>query len=124
MKINVKMDITVKQRDIDTIMAIALDYGVTYWCDRAEVIGEKYLGVYASDQISRGGDIRLYDAEEDKQYILTLEKFLKGLETFITVDRGEHEIIDRHGKINLRKVDGEIADQIVQFALFGEVIFG
>lgn len=124
MKMNLKMDVTVKQRDIDTIMAIALDNGATYWCDRAEVIGGEYLGVYASDQISRGGDLRLYDAEEDKQYILTLDKFLKGLETFITVDRGEHEIVDRDGKINVRKIDREIADQIIQFALFGEVIYG
>ena len=43
-------------------MATALDGGITYWCNKAEVIGG-YLGEYASDQISRGGKLKLYDYE-------------------------------------------------------------
>ncbi len=124
MKINLKMDVTVNQRDIDAVMAIALDYGITYWCDRVEVVGGRYYGDFASDQISRGGELKLYDAEEDKQYTLTLTKLLKGIKAFIKWDHGNHGIVDCDGKINTYKIDGEIADQIIQFALFGEVIFG
>lgn len=124
MKISVKTDITVNQRDIDDIMVTALEGGITYWCDHAEVVGGEYLGEYASDQISRGGALRLYDAEEDKQYTLTLPKLLKGLEAFIKWDRGAHEIVEPVGKIDTSKIDAEIADQIIQFALFDDIIYG
>lgn len=124
MKMNLKRDVTIKQRDIDDIMAIALDGGITYWCDRVEVVGGKYYGENASDQISRGGKLKLYDAEEDEQYTLTLTKLLKGIEAFIKWDRGDHEIVDRDGKINVYNIDAEITDQIIQLALFGEVIYG
>ncbi len=61
-------------KDIDDIMCAALEGGITYWCSRAEVVGE-YLGEYASEQISKGGELRLYDCESDEVYTLTLDKF-------------------------------------------------
>lgn len=124
MKMNLKMDVTINQRDIDDIMSIALEGGITYWCSYAEVVGGEYLGEYASDQISRGGKLKLYDAEEDKQYTLTLSKLLKGIEAFIEWDRGAHEIVNHDGEIDTYKIDAEIADQIIQLALFGDIIYG
>ena len=59
-------------------MCTALEGGINYWCCKAEVVGE-YLGEYASEQISRGGELKLYDAEEDEVYTLTLDKLLKGI---------------------------------------------
>lgn len=124
MKMNLKIDVTINQRDIDDIMSIALEGGITYWCDRAEVIGGEYLGEYASDQISRGGKLKLYDAEENKQYTLTLPKLLKGIEAFIEWDRGDHELVTHDKRIDVSRIDAEIADQIIQLALFGEIIYG
>ena len=124
MKMNLKMDVTINQRDIDDIMSIALEGGITYWCSYVEVVGGEYLGEYASDQISRGGKLKLYDAEEDKQYTLTLLMLLKGIEAFIEWDRGAHEIVNRDGEIDTYKIDAEIADQIIQLALFGDIIYG
>ena len=124
MKMNLKMDVTINQRDIDDIMSIALEGGITYWCSYVEVVGGEYLGEYASDQISRGGKLKLYDAEEDKQYTLTLLKLLKGIEAFIEWDRGAHEIVNRDGEIDTYKIDAEIADPIIQLALFGDIIYG
>lgn len=123
MKMSLKIDVTGSQREIDDIMAIALD-AITYWCDRVEVVGDEYYGKPASDQISRGGKLKLYDAEEDKQYTLTLLKLLKGIEAFIEWDRGAHEIVNRDGEIDTYKIDAEIADQIIQLALFGDIIYG
>lgn len=59
-EIRPQMKIDVKQQDIDDIMAAALEGGINYWCYKAEVIGD-YLGEYASDQISRGGKLKLYE---------------------------------------------------------------
>ena len=106
--------------DIDDIMVTALEGGITYWCGEAEVVGE-YLGEYASDQISRGGTLILHNNEEDETYELTLEKFLNGFKLYmeqigsLTVDCGHIDTCD---------VDGDVADCIIQLAVFGKVVYG
>ena len=76
--LKLELEVIVTQEDIDDIMAGALEGGINYWCGKAEVVGD-YLGEYASEQISRGGQLLLHDIEEDKTYTLDKEKFLKGL---------------------------------------------
>ena len=121
--IEIKKSIKVTQEDIDDIMCSALEGGITYWCRKAKVVGE-YLGEYASEQISRGGTLKLYDAEEDEVYELTLEKLLEGIK--LAVDGNYYDDYDWcDGKtIDTCQVDAEVADCIVQLALFGEIVFG
>ena len=78
-EINKKYEVT--SQDIDDIMATALD-SISYWCRKAKVVGE-YLGEYASDQISRGGSLILYDAESNDCWELNLENLLHGIEKAI-----------------------------------------
>lgn len=54
-EVRAEITVNISQKDIDDIMYTALD-SITYWCREAEVVG-KYLGEYASDQISRGGSL-------------------------------------------------------------------
>ena len=125
-KLKVEMEVTITQEDVDDIMATALEGGITYWCCEAEVVGE-YLGKYASDQISRGGILKLYDNEEDEVYELTLEKFKKGVMMYLSDPQAPYNIIDIDKGdyiLDCGMVDGDVADMIVQYALFGEVMFG
>ena len=125
-KLKVEMEVTITQEDVDDIMATALEGGITYWCCEAEVVGE-YLGKYASDQISRGGILKLYDNEEDEVYELTLEKFKKGVMMYLSDPQAPYNIIDIDKgdyTLDCGMVDGDVADMIVQYALFGEVMFG
>ena len=80
------INFVVTDQDIDDIMSAVLDGGITYWCCRAEVVGD-YLGEYASEQISRGGTLRLHDSEADSVYELTLDKFLNGVRLWIENER-------------------------------------
>lgn len=122
-KVKVEKTIKVTQEDIDDIMASALEGGISYWCRKAEIVGD-YLGEYASDQISRGGSLMLYDAESNDKWELNLEKFLHGIEKaydgnwFMDYGWCDGSVIDAC------QVDGEVADTIVQFALFDELVFG
>lgn len=105
--------------DIDDIVGIALDGAISYWCSEANVVGE-YLGKYTSEQISRGGTLILQDAEEDTQYELDLEKFLKGFQMYLT----QYSIpIDDHHP-DLGDFDACAADSVIQLAIFGEIIYG
>ena len=122
-----KFTVRVSNEDIDDIVCTALEGGIGYWCYRAEVEGE-YLGEYASDQISRGGTLKLYDAESDDVWDLDKAKLLNGISLAITNGflleykwvKFKNEIIT----IDTYQVDAEVADAIIQYALFGELVFG
>lgn len=108
-------------QDIDDIMSAALDGGITYWCGKAEVVGE-YLGEYASDQISRGGSLILYDIEDGHPFELTLEKFMNGLQLWVENIRSFSLAFD--GRLDMDEIDADVADAIVQYALFNEIVYG
>lgn len=118
-EINKKYIVT--SEDIDDIMCAALEGGINYWCRKAEVVGE-YLGDYASEQISRGGTLILYDAESSDKWELNIEKLLCGIEKAIE-EWYEYEWF-KDGRLETSQIDAEIADGIVQLALFDEIVFG
>ena len=109
--------------DIDGIMSCALDGGVTaMWCAKVEVVDGKYLGEYASEQISRCGKLRFYDRESGETWVLTQGKLIRGIELAFMKGYGL-EWFDEDGKLNIFNIDANEADTMVQFALFGEVVF-
>ena len=122
-ELEIKTKLTVTAEDIDDIIATAFEGGINYWCNKAEVVGD-YLGEFASDQISRGGSIRLYDAENDDVYELTLEKVLKGIQKACAERWGCDNEWYNGETIDTYYVDGMVADTIIQLALFDDVIFG
>lgn len=119
-KVHAKIEVELTREDIDEIMCLALEGGIVYWCGRAEVVGE-YLGDYASDQISRDGALILYDAESDDKWKLTRENFLNGVKLYL--ENSTRLCID-DGCLDIDTLDASDADCIIQYGLFGEIIFG
>lgn len=125
--IRVAAKVDVSKEDIDDIMVAALEGGINYWCCKAEVVGE-YLGEYASEQISRGGMLKLYDREEDDTYLLTLQAFLCGLTRYLSNPR-ESGFVILPGKdentfaVDVGNIDADAADQIIQYGIFGEIVY-
>ena len=115
-----QIEVNLTQQDVDDIMVAALEGGINYWCREAEVVGE-YLGKCASDQISRGGSLILHDSESSDKWELTLEKFLNGVKLYF--EDGCHVQVEDN-RIDAGDIDAGDADCIIQFALFGEVVFG
>jgi len=113
----------ISNQDIDDLMVAALEGGINYWCERVKIIevNEKLHGngeIIASDVISRGGKLKLFDAESEEEWELDREKFIKGLEK--TMEWGDfysvQHLMDSH--------DAETADVLIQYALFDEITFG
>lgn len=121
-EISIERTVKVTQQDIDDIMSSALD-SIGYWCRKAEVVG-KYLGEYASDQISRGGTLVLHDAESKDKWALTLHDLLKGVKLWLQNGDDQYGALQSDGTLDCCQIDGEMADMIVQFSIFGEVQFG
>lgn len=117
-KFNVDIEVKLTEEDIDDIMCSALEGGIGYWCDCAEVVGGKYLGEYASEQISRGGSLML--RHEDGKNELTIDNLLNGIKRVIADGR----LTVEDGRIDCGDVDAEIADMIVQYAIFDKLVFG
>lgn len=123
--LKLELEVVVTQEDIDDIMAGALEGGINYWCGEAEVVGN-YLGEYASEQISRGGQLILYDIEEDETYTLDREKFMKGLKIYFEKPHPYNilEEIDNKLRIDTCNADDTVCDMIIQYALFDDIVFG
>lgn len=119
-----ELEIELSHEDIDDIMSGALDSGITYWCRKAKVVGE-YLGEYACEQISRGGAIDLYDMESNEVYRLTREKFLKGIKMWAEKPVGCDCLVKTGGKLKIEccNADDVVCDAIIQYAIFGDIIY-
>lgn len=124
-RVGVNLQIVVTQEDIDDIMVTALEGGINYWCGKAEVDGS-YLGEYASDQISRGGTLILHDTEEKRTELLTKEKLLQGIRMYAEQPKNSDifETVDHELHIDCCMVDANVADSIIQYAVFSEVVYG
>lgn len=109
--------------DIDDIMASALNSGISYWADAADVDEEHRVADWGHEQIARGGFLRIHDTEENKWHELTLEKFLNGFKLWVEQGRDWYGAVQGK-KVDCCNIDGVCADSIVQLALFGEVIYG
>lgn len=129
--IEVKIPVIVTDENIDDMMCSALEGGITYWCSHVTVLNG-YLGEYASEQISHGGELEVvldesFDQAGTTSYLLDKEKFLKGLKMYLN-DRFRDCFYasSKEGKaeIDTGHIDGEAADMIVQYALFDELVFG
>ena len=108
--------------DIDDIMVCALEGGINYWCDRAVVLEHQRVAEWGHEQIARGGSLILHDSEEEKIYELTLEKFLTGFKLWVEQGLDHYNAVC--GKtVDCCEIDGTCADNIIQLALFGEILY-
>ena len=122
--ISSRRTVVLSDEDIDCIMSGALDGGISYWACKAEVIEDEYLGEFASEQISRGGSLRIYDREDDETYLLTLEKLLRGFSMALLLGYGDTWVDNSENTVDACCIDANGCDVIVQLALFGDVIYG
>lgn len=115
-KYEIKAEIRVEltQEDIDDIMVGALEGGITYWCSEASPEGGEYLGEYASEQISRGGTLLLYDFEEEAYRKLDLEKFLNGFKLWVENGGDQYGAVQGH-EVDCCNIDAGCADAIIQY---------
>jgi hypothetical protein len=95
------------QEQIDDLICSAFEVGISYWADRIEVEDYK-TAQYGHEVLTRGGSVIVVDDEGGK-HELTLKKVV--------------EAIGKEG-IDFDNYDAGDADNVVQRALFGEVIYG
>lgn len=125
-RIKATFDIAITDEDIDDIMSTALYDGIGYWCKSAQAVNGT-LGNYLSEQIGKGGAI-IIETIDGIDRMLTKANLLNGLQQAIENGYINYGTALLFGvskvMIDTGEIDSEAADIIIQFALFGEVVYG
>lgn len=120
-KLNIRAGVYVSGQDVDDILCNAFEGGITgMWCGGIRIVGEK-LGEHAFEQISRGGSLIILDDETEKEYELNLDNFMRGLQMFLQEDFGPYVY---EGKVDPGEMDAIASDCVLQYAIFGEALYG
>ena len=120
-----KAEIEITENNIENIIVTSFEGGSNYWMglDNSPVEWrnkpqDEPIATWATKLILEGKELKLYDIEEtedDEEWVLTLDKLLKGIGL-----NAKHRSFDA----DLENMDATTADCIVQYALFGEVVYG
>lgn len=127
--LNVMIPIVLRQEDVDDIMTTALEGGINYWCSEVKILGA-CRGKNAAEHLSRSGELRLCLTDETNDIErpvrhehrdLTLDKFFTGVRRYVAERGGITR--DECGRIDVAEIDAAAADSIIQYALFGEIVY-
>lgn len=115
-----KVEYNISEQDLEDLVITAFEGGINYWCGSVEIVDETtYSGMLASEVLAKhGGELILNDCESDDHWSLTRDNLLKAIPAVMThFGYGTvREIIDEH--------DVEVADVLIQYALFDKIVFG
>ena len=107
--------IEVTDDHLDSILVGAFEGGSNYWAVKVEVAKDDYKGKkYASECVVAGGELYIHTTEGDK-YLLTKTSLINGLQTYL--NESKYRNWPDGG-------DSQTDDLILQYALFGEVVYG
>lgn len=114
-----EIKIQVKEKEIKNILC-DIESAISYWGtldidDSIELNNNEYLEDYLFENLLNNKTISIIDIENNnKKYSLTLEKLLKGIGLNF-----EKRSWDSH----LEDIDSVCRDSIIQYALFGELMY-
>ena len=118
-EIMVTRKLKITDTDIEDIMSSALEGGVNYWVERITRPDGKH-GEFWDQELTQGtGEITLY--ADGEPHRLTKYHFLTGLTKYL--ENPKYDCFYQDG-IDPGNIDAECADMIVQYALFGELVYG
>lgn len=135
--LNLQVEAELEEDFIDSLITTAFEGGINYWLHHVEIRhpdGSRPKGTpvstWAAEALEKGGSIIFVEVgdktvdEGKKTDPLTKEKLLAGL-----VKWGRYHAIPlttENGKtvIDICNIDASMADEILQYALFGKVVFG
>lgn len=103
------LNLNITQEQIDEIID-TVGYGIGYWAERA-IIGSGYYAVVDEDGV---------------YYKLTYGDICRGINQYITNGNMPYNIMEFDGNninLNTTMVDSVVADMIIQYACFGEIIY-
>ena len=127
----VSVAVNISEEDIEDLMVTAIEGGIGYWAcldNRSETYmlapEDESVAETAASILNKGGGVTFLDAEDHSvEWVLTKEKLLRGVQQFLEEDVNIALYID-DGELDMCMIDADHADTIIQYALFGEQVYG
>ena len=125
--VNISYNIDVTDEDIRDIVCTALEGGIGYWACLDNTgpnwVGDKPVSEKAADILLNGGTLHFYDAETKcDEYNIDLGMLISGIARYVS--DGKTDIIDEEKHLMCWNIDASIADEIFQYGIFAELLFG
>jgi len=125
-------EITLTSEDVWYLLTTAFEGGVNYWCEfvRGSHTGDKTKLPDGRNKVVReyewlaiGGEIEL--GADGTVHTLTLDLFQKGLQMWIDNNSAKISYDKRRNDnvLNIGVIDANDADNIIQYGVFGELVY-
>jgi hypothetical protein len=98
--------VNVSDEQINDVLDTAFS-AISYWCEMINVTGADSEMKFSSEALTHGGKVTML--VEGENYDLTKAKMLNGFKLY--------------NKLNIDDFDSVDSDRVVQFALFGELVY-
>lgn len=122
--IDVSIKVKIFKEDLEDILVTAFEGGINYWCPLVEIIGEP-KGEDTIHHFVNGGVIRIWDNEDSenpkdwKHYDIGKFSLTEAIGKYANTDSS----ILYNDELDTGMIDADIADCIVQLAVFGELVY-
>ena len=129
----IQIDVKIDDQFFEDIIVTALEGGSNYWIGHVIIKHpdenkpkDTPNSIWAADALNKGGVVKFYPDDEEKSYSLTKESLIYGLKHWINNNPSGFELYnkDDYNNIDAGDIDADDADAILQYALFGEVVYG
>jgi hypothetical protein len=127
-KFTVNVPVALDGKFIEGVLVGAFEGGSNYWIAHrgVKITKDVEIARYASEVVALGGEIEITDGEEEDEegnpvvYTLTRDKMVEGYTKYVAwcIEKG------RNIQTPENTIDACEDDIILQFALFGDVIYG
>ena len=125
----IKVPVDIDDTFIDDIVTTMFEGGSNYWVDHIKINQPKPQGLptatWAATVLNTGEMVVIFPKEDDMGYRLTREKVIEGLQEWVDHTMNV-PMITEDGKttIDAGNIDADDADSILQYALFGKLVYG
>ena len=106
MEVKIEMRLLITDEDIEDIIDMA-GYGIAYWAQEANIEDKVYVII----------------DEDEKEYRLAYDDIAKGISLYIKNGNKPYNIVS-DSEIDTCQIDAVVADMIIQYACFEELIYG
>jgi hypothetical protein len=134
----VNIEVSLSNENLSDILATCFEGGSNYWISKVEILEqplseiERKNHTYASDYpfTVENGKLKIHIDQDEGEFkhegetyvIITKEKFIQGVKRCIEENRIKIDLSNK--KDMLVDYDADDADCALQYAVFGELIFG
>lgn len=108
-----KIQSEVSEKEVKSLLISIYNSDMSVSWARTEASEKEFIA------IMEGKEIQIKDIETEEEYILTLNKIIKGIGLFLRYNNYYHIPLEELGC-----ADSVQADMILQYALFGKLIYG